>query len=540
MPRQRPVFRRRLSWALGLLAAVAVLEGAGAAAALSAAVAHVERGRVASDIRTAFVELSHTKLQWGQATMPSGASAEAQVREELRLEMQQTLARLQALSDTAREIDQRPAAQREHLLRQQALAVLVDSVAELDDGRQVRQLIDASLAREAEAVSRERAAADASLAWMRSFWLTMATSLAALALAAALYFNRALREPLDRLIEGATALRDGRLQHRIALNGPDEFSSVARSFNTMAAELAQHRADEARQRQQLEARVDARTAELREALQALSQADLRRRQLLADVGHELRTPTTAIRGEAEVTLRGADRPAADYRAALRRIVDTSGQLATVIEDLLAMARTDIDTLTLVKRPLDLAEPLRDALLQAAPLAERRGIRLHLATEPAGIGRVIGREIGRVIGDAQRLRQLILILLDNAIHYSADGGEVRLRLWTTPGPDARCCVEVSDDGIGIEAHELPRVFERHNRSEAARRLRPDGHGLGLAIARSLARAHDGEIELVSVAGRGTRARLRLPLAGQGATTGLEGKAERCHEHRHEPRPPTCTS
>jgi signal transduction histidine kinase len=118
--------------------------------------------------------------------------------------------------------------------------------------------------------------------------------------------------------------------------------------------------------------VAARTAELKGALQALRQADARRRQLFADISHELRTPTTAIRGEAEITLRGRDREAAEYRAALQRIVETSRQLGAVIDDLLAMARSDIDALALARRPIDLAEPLAEALAQAAPLAAERG------------------------------------------------------------------------------------------------------------------------------------------------------------------------
>ena len=528
------MFRRRLSIALGLLAAAAVLEGLGAAAALRVAERQVERGRVASDIRTAFVELSATKqrLRTWVSQRQQGAGAEAEVRQRLQGEMRSTLEGLERLSAQAISLDDSAATRTEHLRRQDALAVLRVSVAELEtavnaaeplapgadalqawqalsavfdrsQGRDVRQLIQDSMAREAEAVARERAAADQTLAWMRGLWLAMAATLAVLAVAAALHFNRALRRPLDLLSEGAQALRQGQLQHRIPLDGADEFSAVARSVNGMATELEQHRSREARQRQQLEAQVDARTAELRDALQALNQADLRRRQLFADVSHELRTPTTAIRGEAEITLRGADRPADEYKAALRRIVDTSRQLAAVIDDLLAMARSDIDALSLQKRPLDLAEPVREALLQAGALGAARGIRLMAEELPSGRC--------KVMGDAQRLRQLLLTLLDNAVRYSPDGGQVRLRLLPPDAARPECGVEVADDGIGIAAHELPQVFERHFRGDAARRQRPDGSGLGLGIAQALAHAHGGWVELSSSPGQGTVARLMLPAA-----------------------------
>ncbi|RZS55025.1 sensor histidine kinase [Sphaerotilus mobilis] len=528
------MFRRRLSIALGLLAAVAVAEGLGAAAALSVAELQVERGRVASDIRTAFVELSATKqrLRNWVAQRQQGGGGDDVTRDALQLEMRRTLERLDQLSTAAVALDGSALKREEHLRRQDALQVLTSSLAELDvairaarplspdadaqqawlalnavfersQGRDVRQLIADSLARESDAVIRERSAADASLAWMRGFWLAMAATLAVLAVVAALYFNLALRRPMHLLNEGALALRDGQLQHRIRLEGADEFSAVALSVNAMAAELEQHREREAAQRQRLEAQVDARTLELREALHALSQSDLRRRQLVADVSHELRTPTTVIRGEAEITLRGADRTPEDYKATLHRIVDTSRQLAAVIDDLLATARSDIDALSLIKRPLDLCETARDALLQASALGASRGVTLQAVDKPAGGC--------TVLGDAQRLRQLLLILLDNAVRYSEPGSEVRMRLRAAERPGAPCCVEVADDGAGIAPSELPQVFERHFRGEQARRLRPEGSGLGLAIAQSLARAHGGWIELSSQPGQGTVARLLLPSA-----------------------------
>lgn len=529
------MFRRRLTLSLGLLAAVAVLQGLGAAAALRVAEQQVERGRVASDIRTAFVELSATKqrLRNWVAQRQQGAGADPQVREALQRDMRGTLERLQTLSARAIELDDSAATGSEHLRRQDAMAVLATSVSELEQavdaaeplapgadaqqawlaltavfdrsqGRDVRQLIADSLAREAAAVARERTAADTTLAWMRGFWLAMALTLALLATAAAAYFARALRRPLDHLSAGALALQQGQLQHRVPLDGVDEFSAVARSMNTLAAELEVHRAREAQARQRLEEQVAERTAALREALDALRDTDARRRQLFADISHELRTPTTAIRGEAEITLRGADRPADDYKAALRRIVDTAGQLAAVINDLLAMARSDIDSLSLVKRPVDLAEPVRDALLQAQALAVARGVGLHADEPPAG--RCV------VLGDAQRLRQLLLILLDNAVRYSHEGGEVRVALTGRAddgdGPPT-WVVEVRDQGIGIAPHELPQVFERHFRGQDARRQRPEGSGLGLPIAQSLARAHGGRIEVLPGVGRGTVARLTLP-------------------------------
>jgi two-component system, OmpR family, sensor kinase len=248
-------------------------------------------------------------------------------------------------------------------------------VFEVSDGRDLRQLIAESIEREKAAMVREREAADVSLARMRALWMGTALALALGALAATFYFGRGLRRPLHALAEGAQALQQGQLQHRIDLPGRDEFADVAHSMNAMAEELESHRQREQQQRQLLEATVRERTADLHQANESLRRTDVRRRQLLADISHELRTPTTAIRGEAEVTLRGADRPAAEYREALGRIVDTSRQLAAVIDDLLAMARTDMETLSLVRQPVSLKRPLLDALGQAAALAGEHGVGL---------------------------------------------------------------------------------------------------------------------------------------------------------------------
>lgn len=525
------MFRRRLTLALSLLAAAVVLQGLGAAAAVAVAEAKVQRGRVASDIQRGFIELSATKqrLRTWVAQHQQGAGANLAQRDELLAEMRRRMPQLQSLSQAALALDGSEASHDEHLQRQDALAVLRGSLADLEAavgavqpltpdadaleawqalsavfersrGRDLRALLADSIERETAAVAREREAADDALARMRTLWLGMAATLALAALAAAVYFARALRRPLDDLSRGAQALQQGHLHHRIPEPGADEFTAVARSMNSMAIELEQHRRREAEHRQRLEAQVSERTAELTEALQALQQAEVRRRQLFADISHELRTPTTAIRGEAEITLRGAGRPAEEYRAALGRIVETSRQLGAVIDDLLAMARSDIDTLSLVRRPLDLALPFGEAVAQASALAEAHGVRLQ-ADDPS-------RGSSVVLGDAQRLRQLLLALLDNAIRYSRPGGRVVARVLPSQGD---WCIDVQDDGIGIPSHELPQVFDRHFRGGAARQHRPDGTGLGLPIARALALAHGGRIQILSQPGQGTLARVTLPAA-----------------------------
>ncbi len=530
------MFRRRLALVLGLFASVVVLAALLAAASLVVTERQVLRGRVASDIATGFIQLSAQKqrLRTWVAQMQLGGNADDGARTELEVAMQGTLQRLKVLAAQAIDLDSSGQARVEHVRRSDALAVLEQSLAALHravadarplppgsdagqawealsrlfdvaEGRDLRRLIAENIGREAAEVQRERAATDTTLTWVRWLWLGAAALLAGSALAAALYFGRALRNPLQRLSEGAHALQSGQLGHRIPLTGQDEFAEVARSMNALAAELEQHRERESAQRHRLKAQVAVRTRDLADALASLRKADDQRRRLFADISHELRTPTTAIRGEAEITLRGIDKPAAEYRDALSRIVATAKQLAAVIDDLLAMARSDIDSLSLVRELVDLDELVCDALVQASARASSQGV--ALGPVPVRTGSHV------VAGDPLRLRQLLGVLLDNATRYSKPGGQVRVRMTTQAHAEesSTVLVTVSDEGIGIPAHELPQVFDRHFRGALARSHCQDGSGLGLSIARALAHAHGGELHLHSDNGS-TQAVLSLPLVG----------------------------
>jgi len=530
------MFRKRLSIALAGLAAATVLQGMAAIWALSQANEHVLRGRVASDIQLHFVDLFLTKqlLRTWLTQLQLGVEADPAERSRLQSLMRSQLGSLQALSQEAIDLDRGDSARPDHVQRRDALGVLSPSLEQLDQtleqarllsagadssgtwqaidqafevsqGRHLRTLLTENVEREAAAVSRERLGADKALSGIRTLWISAAITLAAAALGLAAYFAHRLRRPLDALNAGAQALQLGELTHRIAEDSDGEFSAVAHSMNTMATQLLQHRQNEARVRQRLEELVHARTHELQAAIETLQRLNAQRQRLFADISHELRTPTTAIRGEAEIALRGQDKAIADYKASLRRIVGTSGQLALVIDDLLTMARSDIDALSLNRKPIDLRLPLQEAVAQASLLARERQVQLECLTLPA--------EQVMLSADAPRIRQLISVLLDNAIRYSHPQGSVSIQLLCLPADDERercCLITVSDAGIGISPEELPQVFDRNFRSEAARRHRADGTGLGLSIGAALARAHGGDIQIESQPGQGSVAKLQLPL------------------------------
>ena len=534
------MFRARLTVALILLAIASVLQGAFALWALRVADHHAQHGRVTADIHLGFVELSATKQRlrtWvSQALLGAGAARDERVR--LQDDLRTSIERLRELSEQAillgkglGDEDRQVQFQRRETLvvlnrgfANLALAIntvqplnpganaqeawdALTTVFELSEGRNLRELIAEEIQRAKASVARERAAADRTLRWMRGLWLGTATALALAALLLAWHFAAALRRPLTELTQGAEALEQGRLDHRIPDGRGDEFATVARSVNAMVAELQDHRQREADARGRLQDLVEERTSELRNALASLQEADERRRQLFADISHELRTPTTAIRGEAEITLRGGHRPEGEYRTALQRIVATTSQLGLVIEDLLTMARGDIDALALQRVPVDPVTALREAVEQCTPLASVAGVRIDAKLGEAGSL--------WLLADAQRLRQLLSILLDNAVRYSHPDGCVSVSLRALADEQGRqhCEVRLSDEGIGISKQDLPHIFERNFRAASARLHRADGAGRGLAIGAVLARAHGGTIDLESEPGRGTVVRLRLPLLSE---------------------------
>jgi signal transduction histidine kinase len=223
--------------------------------------------------------------------------------------------------------------------------------------------------------------------------------------------------------------------------------------------------------------------------------------MVADISHALRTPLTVIRGEAEVTLRARGCAPEDYRTALGRIVETAAQLNKLVEELVEIARSEAAALRLEVGEVAATELIRDAGEDARALAARKGIRV--------LCEVPGQAIG-VRGDADRLHQLLLILLDNACRYTPAEGEIALTL-AAQRPYA--VVTVRDSGIGIAADELDLVAGRFYRGASAAQMAPAGGGLGLHVAQAIVEAHGGDLAIESEVGRGTTVRVRLPLLGE---------------------------
>jgi two-component system OmpR family sensor kinase len=324
-----------------------------------------------------------------------------------------------------------------------------------------------------------------------------------LCFAAAFRFTRSLMQPIGLLVEGTEAISRGELEHRIDYDSPDELGGLVRHFNEMAAKREEQRAQLLRAHADLERQVAQRTKELGDANQRLKDLDRLRVQFLADISHELRTPLTALRGEAEIPLRQGSKPEAVYRDALERIVTQSLEMGRLVEDLVFLSRSETDTIRFEPQRTDLLAIVADAVREGELLGRSKmiSIKAKLGTEPVW-----------VVADAQRLKQALVIVLDNAIKYSPPGRPVTLRLITNRG---HAEILVRDRGMGIPAEEVPKVFERFYRGRSPKASRQPGSGLGLAIAKWLIEKHHGSISLASQIGAYTEVLLRIPCADASA-------------------------
>ncbi|WP_298819850.1 ATP-binding protein [Chloroflexus sp.] len=233
------------------------------------------------------------------------------------------------------------------------------------------------------------------------------------------------------------------------------------------------------------------------ALQPAEEAWSRQLRFIASASHELRAPLTLIRASAEVALRGAEDD--DQRALLRDVLSESDHMRRLVDDLLTLSRLDSGSLALQRQPVALADLLTDIQRQVALLGNEHGVQITL-----------GPVRGTALADPDRLRQILLILLDNAIRYTPSGGAITI---TAEPVGKQVRISVRDTGCGIAPEHLPRIFERFYRADQARNRSDNttNAGLGLSIAKGLVDAHGGAIGVESVVHVGTTVWFTLPAA-----------------------------
>jgi signal transduction histidine kinase len=303
-----------------------------------------------------------------------------------------------------------------------------------------------------------------------SLLLTMLTFAAVLSVGFGLLYAMPLSSRIARVRAGTERIAGGQLGSEVRVEGHDEVAGLADDFNRMA-----HALEEAAERER-----------------GMEKA---RRDLVAAVSHDLRTPLASTRALIEAL---ADGVAADRQTERRYLSSASRELehlSRLVDDLFELARIDAGLLELTLEETSLHDLISDTISNFQPQAEQKHVRLE--------GEISG-DVDPVLANPPRLQRVLHNLVSNALRHTPPDGTVTLR--ATP-EGRRVQVEVSDTGEGIAAEDLPRVFERSFRGEHSR-TRPDkddapGAGLGLAIARGLVEAHGGTIDVESDLGRGSR-------------------------------------
>jgi signal transduction histidine kinase len=238
---------------------------------------------------------------------------------------------------------------------------------------------------------------------------------------------------------------------------------------------------------------------IRESLEAQRTALRRQREFAADASHELRTPLTVIRSSLELIARHEDRPVAESSEALEDIDAEVTHLTALVDDLLLLARSDSGAVAMDREPVDLGEVAFDAASAVGRTAGSRGVRVLVDPEPA-----------TVPGDSARLRQLVMILVDNAVRHSPRDGHVAVTVRGAGTPLAS--VEVTDEGPGLREEDMPHVFDRFWRAPGAP---SGGTGLGLAIAKWIVDRHGGRIGVANRPDGGAAFRVELPSITTGS-------------------------
>jgi heavy metal sensor kinase len=273
--------------------------------------------------------------------------------------------------------------------------------------------------------------------------------------------------PLSRLAEATRAIGISNLHERVSVRGTDdELDRVANAFN------------------QALARVEQSVSEMR--------------QFSAALAHELRTPLAILRGEAELALTQAPSPA--ERDRLVSQIDEYDRLTRLINQVLTLARAEAGEISMTRQPVDLSALSSDVVEQIEPVAAARGITLTCDIRPGVM----------VEADAGWTQRLLLILLDNAIKFTPEGGRISVALSSA---NTVAKLSIADTGTGISPEAIPHVFERFYRADASRSRQTDGAGLGLALAKWIAEAHNATVDVTSTPGEGSTFTVTLPGVSQ---------------------------
>ncbi len=423
------------------------------------------------------------ELELNQREALGRAATQGSVEDTNALEkiIKQIIAEFQALlGETAT-----PEAEQQERL-QRLLEVQIDN--------QFREAIDSAVIRQNRVV----AALNARIETLNSsmLWFTVGLGLVSLSLIiyGCFWLFGQLYQPLVTIQAATDRIAAGDYDHPITEKIDREFEQLVDSINRIGERLQEHEHKEYESRKQLEFQVEQRTAELTQANLQLTRQDARRRQFINDISHELRTPLTIIRGESQITLRMSSATENDYRETLTSVLSQSVNLSRLVDDLLLLARAEVDKLHLELDKQPLLPVLQDETDKWNRLVQDQAINLDVVEEIASIA---------LRFDRHRIQQALAILLDNAVKYTIDNAPIDV---TAGLQNGYVSISVADQGEGISGAEVDNIFERFVRFRKNR----EGIGLGLPIAKAIVEAHGGSIVVESALGQGSTFSFTLPV------------------------------
>ena len=295
-----------------------------------------------------------------------------------------------------------------------------------------------------------------------------------IAMSVGYFLSAALTDRIVNLSQAAEEVAKGRFSARAVVAGNDEMARLARTFNQMAGQLE--------------------TAAKRQ-----SELDMLRRNLIAWAGHDLRTPLASIRAIVEALADGVVEDPDTVHRYLNTAQREIRSLSLLIDDLFELAQIEAGGLRLELLPNSISDLISDTLESFSELAARQEVTLDASAEPG---------VDPVLMDARQIGRVLANLLGNALRHTPAGGTVQVQATRTA---EKVLVEIADTGEGMDAEDLPHVFERFYRAEKSRSRATGGSGLGLAIAKGIVEAHGGQIHVESATGQGTRFFFTLSVA-----------------------------
>jgi signal transduction histidine kinase len=302
-----------------------------------------------------------------------------------------------------------------------------------------------------------------------------------IAISVGYFLSVALTDRIVALSRAAREIARERLDVRVPVAGNDEMANLARTFNEMALQLE-------------------------EAARKQEELDTLRRNLIAWAGHDLRTPLASIRAIVEALADGM----VEQPEAVERYLHTAQReirsLSVLIDDLFELAQWEAGGLRLELCPNSISDLISDTIESLSELSSQRGIELQGSAAPG---------VDPVMMDAQQIQRVLSNLVGNALRHTPAGGTVEIRAMAQ---EEWIRVEVRDTGEGIDAHDLPHIFEHFYRGEKSRSRATGGSGLGLAIAKGIVESHSGQIGVESTTGEGTTFYFALPRRGGGRHQG----------------------